>query len=124
VIHLDANFLIGSVNLHSPPAILLKKWLQHDETFAASAVAWAEFLHGPVRPDQIQQAEYLIQGNVIAFGRYEAELSSRLFNLGGRRRGSQPDCFIAATAIRAGVRLATENQKHFASFAAAGLRLA
>jgi predicted nucleic acid-binding protein len=124
VIHLDANFLIGALNQHSSPAMLLKKYLQHGEVVAASSVAWAEFLHGPVSPNQVQQAEYLIQGNVIAFGRYEAELSSRLFNLGGRRRGSQPDCFIAATAIRAGGRLATENQKHFTRFTSAGLKLA
>jgi predicted nucleic acid-binding protein len=124
VIHLDANFLIGSVNKGSPPAVLLRKWLQQGETFAASSVAWAEFLHGPVGSDQIQQVEYLIQGTVISFGRREAELSSQLFNLGGRRRGSQPDCFIAATAICSGVRLATENQRHFVAFTSSGLRLA
>ncbi len=124
MIHLDANFLIGSVNKGSPPALLLRKWLQHGETFAASAVAWAEFLHGPVMPDQIQQVGFLIQGMVISFGRREAELASQLFNLGGRRRGSQPDCFIAATAICSGARLATENQRHFVAFTGVGLRLA
>ena len=124
MIHLDANFLIGSVNRHSPPAILLKKWLQSRETFAASSVAWAEFLNGPVRSDQIQQVEYLIQGRVISVGRSEAEIASQLFNQTGRRRGSLPDCFIAATAICLRAPLATENQKHFAPFVASGLRLA
>jgi predicted nucleic acid-binding protein len=124
MIHLDANFLIGSLNQLSPPAVFLKNWLRHGETFAASSVAWAEFLHGPVRSEQIQQVEYLIQGNIIPLGRQEAEISSQLFNQTGRRRGSQPDCFIAATAIRARVRLATQNQKHFVLFAASGLRLA
>jgi predicted nucleic acid-binding protein len=124
MIHLDANFLIGSVNQHSPPAVLLRNWLRHGEFFAASAVAWAEFMHGPVRSDQIQQVEYLIQGNVVSFGRQEAEISSQLFNQTGRRRGSQPDCFIAATAICANARLATRNQKHFMPYVAAGLRLA
>src|SRR5271154_3575009 len=99
MIHLDANFLIGSVNQLSPPAILLRNWLQQGETFAASSVAWAEFLHGPARPDQIQQVEYLIQGNIVSFGRQEAEISSQLFNQTGRKRGTLPDCFIAATAI-------------------------
>ena len=124
MIHLDANFLIGSVNQHSPPAVLLRNWLQHGETFAASAIAWAEFLHGPVRSDQIQQADYLIQGNIVSFGRQEAEISSRLFNQTGRRRGSQPDCFIAATAIRARVPLATRNTRDFQLFVPLGLRLA
>jgi predicted nucleic acid-binding protein len=124
MIHLDANFLIGSVNRLSPPAVLLRNWLRHGETFAASSVAWAEFMHGPVRSDQIQQVEYLIQGKIVSFGRQEAEISSQLFNQTARRRGSQPDCFIAATAIRAGARFATQNQKHFAPFVALGLRLA
>lgn len=124
MIHLDANFLIGSLNQLSPPAVLLKNWLRHGETFAASSIAWAEFMHGPVRSDQIQQVEYLIQGNIVSFGRQEAEISSQLFNQTERRRGSQPDCFIAATAICARARLATQNQKHFTLFAAAGLRLA
>jgi predicted nucleic acid-binding protein len=124
MIHLDANFLIGSLNQHSAPAMLLQNWLRRGETFAASSVAWAEFFHGPVRSDQIQQVEYLIQGNIVSFGRQEAEISSHLFNQTGRRRGSQPDCFIAATAICANARLATQNQKHFVLFVAAGLHLA
>jgi predicted nucleic acid-binding protein len=124
MIHLDSNFLIGSVNRHSPPALLLRNWLKQGETFAASSIAWAEFLHGPVRSDQIQQVDYLIQSNIIAFGRPEAEISSQLFNRTGRRGGSQADCFIAATAICAGARLATQNQKHFAPFVATGLQLA
>jgi len=124
MIHLDANFLIGSLNQFSAPAILLKTWLQQRETFAASSVAWAEFLHGPVRPDQIQQVEYLIQSNILSFGRKEAEISSELFNQTGRRRGSQPDCFIAATAICSGAPLATRNAKDFRLFVPLGLRLA
>src|ERR1700683_3782926 len=124
MIHLDANFLIGSVNQLSPPAVLLKNWLRHGETFAASSVAWAEFMHGPVSSDQIQQVDYLIQGHIVSFGRQEAEISSQLFNQTGRRRGSQPDCFIAAMAICAGARLATQNRQHFTPFVAGGLRVA
>jgi predicted nucleic acid-binding protein len=124
MIHLDANFLIGSLKNLSAPAISLRNWLRQGEAFAASAVAWAEFLNGPVRPDQIQRVEYLIQGNIIPLGRSEAEISAQLFNQTGRRRGSQPDCFIAATAICANARLATQNQKHFLPFVSGGLLLA
>jgi predicted nucleic acid-binding protein len=124
MIHLDANFLIGSLNQLSPPAVLLRNWLQHGETFAASSVAWAEFLNGPVRSDQIERVEYLIQSKIISFGRREAEISSQLFNQTGRRRGSQPDCFIAATAICARAPLATRNTKDFQPFVPLGLRLA
>jgi len=124
MIHLDANFLIDSLKPASRAAILLENWIRQGETFAASAVAWAEFLNGPARLDQIQQVEFLIQYNVVPFGQYDAKISAELFNKTGRRRGSQPDCFIAATAITAGARLATQNQKHFLPFVPAGLLLA
>jgi predicted nucleic acid-binding protein len=124
VIHLDANFLIGIANRHLPVESALVGWLQQGEAFAASAVAWAEFLNGPIEPRHIQKMNVLIQRRVISFGRLEAEKASELFNRTGRRRGCQPDCFIAATAICAGARLATQNRKHFVPFVAAGLRLA
>jgi predicted nucleic acid-binding protein len=124
MIHLDANFLIDSLKPASPAVISLKNWLGQGETFATSAIAWAEFLNGPARPDQIQRVEYLIQGNIVPFAHHEAEVSAKLFNQSGRRRGSQPDCFIAATAMLAGVKLATQNRKHFLPFVSAGLLLA
>ena len=124
MIHLDTNFLIGSVNHLSPTAATLRNWLQGGETFATSAVAWAEFLHGPVSSKYVQDVDLLLQGRIIPFGRAEAEIASQLFNQTGRRRGSQPDCFIAATAIRSRASLATHNRKHFLPFIAAGLRLA
>jgi len=55
MIHLDANFLIGIANRHLPVESALRGWLGQGEDFAASAVAWAEFLNGPVDPPHIQQ---------------------------------------------------------------------
>ena len=124
MIHLDTNFLIGVADKHLPVEQALVGWLQQGETFATSSVAWAEFLNGPLKPVSVQQMAKLIQDRVIPFGRSEAEIASRLFNQTGRRRTSQPDCFIAATAIRSGARLATQNKKHFIPFIASGLLLA
>ncbi len=90
MIHLDTNFLIGVANRHLPVESALVEWLQKGERFAASAVAWAEFLSGPVKPAHIQEMKVLIESRVVSFGRVEAEKASQLFNLTGRRRGSRP----------------------------------
>jgi predicted nucleic acid-binding protein len=124
MIHLDTNYLVGAVNPNSPVPSRLRGWLQQGESLAASSIAWAEFLNGPVTDRQVHRMDGVIEGRVVAFGRAEAELASRLFNRKGRRRGSRPDCFIAAAAICARAPLATENRRDFLSFAADGLRLA
>jgi predicted nucleic acid-binding protein len=124
MIHLDSNFLIRAADRNSPVETTLQDWLRQDETFAASSIAWAEFLNGPVRPDHVRKMDNFIQGRIIPFGRAEAQVASMLFNETGRKRGSQPDCFIAATAICLRAPLATFNQKDFAAFVPLGLRLA
>lgn len=124
MIHLDTNFLIGAVASPSLVAARLLPWLTQGEKFATSAIAWTEFLNGPVTARQQRDALAMIEDRIIPFGILEAEIASRLFNQTGRKRGSQPDCFIAATAISASALLATENQKDFFPFVTGGLSLA
>ena len=124
MIHLDTNYIIGSVTFSSPVRANIIALLRGGEEFSASAVAWSEFLNGPVMPSQVQDALNMVQGRIIPFGISEAERSAILFNLGGRKRGSQPDCFIAAAAICARARLATVNKDDFQAFIPAGLRMA
>ena len=87
------------------------------------ALAWAEFLCGPVSAEGVNAALDLIQ-EPVPFGAGEASLAARLFNDSGRRKGSLLDCMIAATAIESSAALATANQEDFRRLTALGLKLA
>ena len=91
---------------------------------AASAIAWTEFLNGPVTPLEVRRAEAVLQSRIISFGQPEATLAAELFNRTGRRRGSKFDCLIAATAILAQAEVATIHQSDFKVFVPHGLKLA
>ena len=123
MIHLDTNYLIGLLVHGSAQALDVDKWLAAGEDLAASAVAWSEFLNGPVTPVEISRVDAVIQSRVIPFGPAEAVCAADLFNRTGRRRGSRFDCLIAATALVANAELATVNQTDFKPFTAHGLKL-
>jgi predicted nucleic acid-binding protein len=123
MIHLDSSFLIRALAEGTPQDRKLRAWLAAEEALGMSAVAWAEFLCGPVEAAEMELVDRIVADRV-AFDEAEAALAARLFNESGRRRGSLADCMIAASAIRAGVPLATENPKDYRRFATAGLSLA
>ena len=116
MIHLDTNDLIGLPVQGSAVAA--------GESLAASAIAWTEFLNGPVTPLEVGRAEAVLQSRIIPFGQGEAALAAELFNQTGRRRGSRFDCLIAATAILAQAEVATVNQSDFKVFVAHRLKFA
>jgi predicted nucleic acid-binding protein len=89
---------------------------------AMSAIAWAEFLCGPVEAGQLELVE-LIVSRRLPFSDDDAAVAARLFNETGRRRGSLTDCMIAAVALRTQAVLATENTADFRRFEPAGLRI-
>jgi predicted nucleic acid-binding protein len=122
MIHLDASFLIRALAGGTPQDRKLRAWLAAGETLGMSAVAWAEFLCGPVEAADLELVGRVVHDRVT-FGEPEAALAAHLFNESGRHRGSLADCMIAASAIRAGVPLATENPEDFRRFAGTGLRL-
>lgn len=124
MIHLDTNYLIGLLIQGSPQALDVDGWLAAGEALAASAIAWSEFLNGPVTPLEASRVESVLQSRILAFGRTEAVLAAELFNQTGRRRGSRFDCLIAATAILSKAEMATANQSDFKTFVPHGLRLA
>ncbi len=123
MIHLDTNHLIGLLVRDSQSAIAVDQWLAAGESLAASAVAWSEFLNGPVTPDEIRRVEVVLESRIISFGKTEGILAAELFNATGRRRGSRFDCLIAATAICDQATLATANLADFRAYTTFGLRL-
>jgi predicted nucleic acid-binding protein len=124
MIHLDTNYLIGLAVAGSPQAQRVDQWLAGGESLGASALAWTEFLNGPVQPQEISLVESIIESRVVPFDKATAVLAAGLFNQTGRRRGSRFDCLIAATAILAQAEFATENDSDFAPFVSQGLKLA
>jgi len=121
MIHLDTSFLIRMLRRGSPEARFLES-ADPDEPVMVSAIAWAEFLCGPMEPAEEELALRIVDGHRdLTFE--HAGIAARLFNESGRRRSSLSDCLIAAAAIHDGARLATANLADFRRFASAGLKL-
>ena len=121
MIHLDTSFLIDALVPGSAAAAQLTGWLGAGEPVGISAVAWGEFLCGPLPPAAESLARKLLPG-AMPLARGEAELAARLFNLTGRRSKSYSDCCIAAISIRANARLATGNTGDFLPMVPHGLK--
>lgn len=122
MIHLDTSFLIRALIRRSPQDNLLREWLQSATPLAISAVAWTEFLCGPLEAGDVALAARAVPDQV-SFSGEDAALAARLFNLGGRRRGSLVDCMIAAIALREEATLATANPRDFKRLQPAGLKI-
>ena len=101
----------------------MRGWLEAGEALGMSAIAWAEFLGGPVEPS-VAELVMRIVSKRAPFADKDAVLAARLFNESGRRRGSLADCMIAAASIHARAPLATENVRDFQRFQPAGLHMA
>ena len=123
MIHLDTNFLIDALVSGSRQETELMNWLASGEALQISAVAWGEFLCGPLSAAAEALARRLFP-NAEPFERADAEKAASLFNLTGRRSKSYADCCIAAVAIRAQAALATSNRDDFLPMLSHGLLLA
>ena len=123
MIHLDTSFLIrGSVS-GSTEDRALRGWVGAQEALGVSTIAWAEFLCGPYERSSLEFLINVIDRHVD-FTSAHAEIAAHLFNQSGRRRGSQMDCMIAATAIAENAPIATTNERDFRQFESEGLTLA
>ncbi len=122
MIYLDTSFLIRALVPRSAQDRKLRKWFSEGTSVGIGAIGWAEFLCGPLEPSHIALAARFL-GEPAAFTAEDAEISARLFNLTGRRRGSLADCMVAATSLRLDAALATANVIDFARFEPAGLKV-
>lgn len=123
MIHLDTSFLIRASVPGSPEDRSLRGWIGARESLEVSSVAWTEFLCGPYERSSLEYALRVID-RYIDYTPEHAEIAARLFNQSGRRRRSQMDCMIAATAIGEKAPLATADREDFRRFESAGLTLA
>lgn len=124
MIHLDANYLIAGVDPNSSQGADLRRWLGLGEELSTSAVAWMEFMTGPVRPQTVVAVRQMLEERIVPVGREETDLAAQFFNSIGRKRSMRYNCLIAATAVQAGARLATANSVDFQAFIPHGLELA
>ena len=97
--------------------------MQTNETFAMSAIAWTEFLCGPLDATAVSLAAVIVDHR-LDYTAEMAAVASQLFNTTGRRRNSLADCMIAAAAIAEGAPIATSNPRDFSRFEEYGLAVA
>ena len=121
MIQLDTSFLIRALVPGSDEDARLRQWLLEDEELAITAVAWAEFLCGPLADEDLSLAVAIL-GEALPFAASAASEAAALFAALGRRRGMFVDCLIGAAAIEAKAQLATANPDDFRSMP--GLQLA
>ena len=121
-VHLDSSFLIQALVAFSVEALALRTWLRQGRPVAMSAVAWGEFLCGPLADEERALALRIVPMH-LPVRTEEAAEAARLFNATGRRRGSFQDFVVAATALCAGAALAPVDQTVFSPFAAHGVTL-
>lgn len=124
LLFLDTNVLIFGADREHPVSARVHQWLLAGERLTVSAMAWSEFLCGPVRAETVRAWERLLGTAVVPIDRLIAERAATLFNLTGRRSRALPDCLIAATVMTRGARLATLNRTDFEPLLRYGLELA
>lgn len=123
-LHLDTNVLVLGVTPGHVMQANMARWGAQGCTFAASAMAWSEYLCGPVDEEAIALWEDVLSGFILPIDRTISERAAALFNQTGRRSRSLQDCIVAATAITHDAPLATLNRADFERFLPYGLVLA
>jgi predicted nucleic acid-binding protein len=120
---LDTNALIALSDPTHRLFKLIKDVIVQGGRASACAIAWHEYLRGPLTFEDRERALSVIESRIIPLDRSCAEFAAKIFNETGRRRGSTADCLIASVAIRHNLELATWNEVDFERFVPMGLSL-
>ena len=123
MILLDTNYLIRSLVPKTSEALCIIDWIRTGEILCTSAIAWYEFLCGPVDDEGIFVVHSLLDERILPFTADQAAEAARLFNETGRKRNLRVDAMIASASIITNAKLATGNIKDFTSFIPLGLQL-
>ncbi len=122
MICLDTNYLILGLVADSSESNELRAWAAAGEVLVTPMVAWYEFLCGPISAVQRNTMRAFMQ-TLLPFDAPQAQIAAELYNASGRRRSLRVDAMIAAAAMSAGARLATNNREDFEVFVQSGLKL-
>ena len=122
-LHLDTNCLIDLLLGNNKTRSVLKTKLLAGWKCSASAIAWHEFVCGPLTSEQRQDIWDFLEGRVHPLDFAIAELAADIFNQTGRKKGSKADCITAATAIHHKAKLLTWNKADFKSIKKLGFAL-
>ena len=122
-LHLDTNALIALSDPSHPLFQRIERRLEEGWTAGTDAVAWHEYVRGPMLAEDRERVLLVIENRVSALTRDIAERAAELFNATGRRRASTADCLIAAACLQADAELVTDHADDFAVFTRHGLKL-
>ena len=123
MIHFDSNALIALPFLAKDGHPVIARVAAGEEA-GVSAVAWYEFLIGPVDDEKVSLARAFVRGNILGIDDRTAWVAASRYNQAGRRRTLKTDALIAAVAIRANAALLTLSTDDFRPFVPFGLELA
>ena len=89
-VHLDSSFLIQALVAFSVEALALRTWFRQGRPVAMSAVAWGDFLCGPLSDKERALAARVVRTHLPVRSEEAAE-AARLFHATGRARSSPPN---------------------------------
>jgi predicted nucleic acid-binding protein len=122
-LHLDTNALIALSDPSHPLFLRIERHLEDGWTAGTDAVAWHEYVRGPLLAEDRERVLLIIENRVSALTRDIAERAAVLFNVTGRRRASTANCLIAAACLEADAELVTDNASDFAVFTRHGMKI-